>query len=97
MAEKKLSPSERAALVEKAFAKLPGSREDATAEQRARLDADKRAASASVGAIVDAGYAVEFEPRDGFYCVRVERDGRVMRFAGPDAAGAAECASGAAK
>lgn len=97
MAEKKLSTSERAALIDKAFARLPGAKDDDDATAKLRLAADKNGASESIGVIVDAGFAVEFEPRDGFYCVRVEREGSVRRVTGPTAASAAVYASGAAK
>lgn len=97
MAEKKLSPSERAALIEKAFARLPGAKDDDDATAKQRHAADKKAASESIAAIIDAGFAVEFEPRDGFYCVRVEREGSVRRVTGPTAASAAVHASGVVK
>ena len=97
MAEKKLSPSERAALIDKAFARLPGARDDDDAAAKQRFAADKKSAGESIAAIVDAGFAVEFEPRDGFYCVKVEKDGAICRFTGPTAATAAEYATGVAE
>ena len=97
MAEKKLSPSERAAMIEKAFARLPGAKDDDDATAKQRHAADKQSAGESIAAIADAGFAVEFEPRDGFYCVRVEKDGTTRRFTAPTAATAADYASGVAK
>lgn len=97
MAEKKLSPSERAALIEKAFARLPGAKDDDDATEKLRLAADKKGASESIGTIVDAGFAVGFEPRHGYYCIKIEKDGAVRRFTGPTAAAAAEYASDVAK
>jgi len=86
----KKTTEERDAAINKAFDKLPGARDDASAAEKARFQSDKREAGSVVAEMIDSGRSVVFEPRDGFYCVRVEFNGETRRFTGPTARAAIE-------